>query len=120
MTHAAQPNLFTRDDTFFGVCEGLGEDFGIHANWLRLAFAGAFFFAPALVTGVYVLLGVVVAVSRWMFPAPLSAEAEPVADQTATAATVAEPIAAGLFGAHYHEEAEAARPHNGEELPLAA
>ena len=31
-------NLFTRDDTFFGICEGVGEDFGFNANWRRLAF----------------------------------------------------------------------------------
>lgn len=27
-----QPRLPFRNDTFLGVCEGLGEDFGFHAN----------------------------------------------------------------------------------------
>jgi hypothetical protein len=42
----AQSNLFTRDDTFFGVCEGLGQDLGISPNLLRLAFAIGTFFNP--------------------------------------------------------------------------
>jgi phage shock protein PspC (stress-responsive transcriptional regulator) len=66
----ASPNLFTRDDTFLGVCEALGEDFGIHANWLRLGMAGALFFAPVPVIVAYLAMGVLVAVSRWLFPAP--------------------------------------------------
>jgi hypothetical protein len=42
----AQPNLFTRPDTFFGVCQGLGEDLRFHPNILRLALAGLFFWSP--------------------------------------------------------------------------
>lgn len=28
----ARPNLFLRNDTFLGVCEAIGENFGFHAN----------------------------------------------------------------------------------------
>lgn len=65
-----QPNLFTRDDTFFGVCEGLGEDLGINANWLRLGIAGSIFFAPVQVAVGYLAMGAVVALTRWIAPNP--------------------------------------------------
>ena len=73
-----QPNLFLRGDTMLGVCEGLGQDFGFHPNWLRLAFAGAFYFAPLGVIAAYLALGLVVAASRLLFPASTvtSAQAE--------------------------------------------
>ena len=32
-------SVLTRDDTFFGVCEAIGEDLGINAQLLRLGFA---------------------------------------------------------------------------------
>lgn len=71
-------NLFTRDDTFFGVCEALGEDFGFNANWLRVALALALFWNPAAVIAGYLAAGLLVAVSRWLYPNPCPAEAEPV------------------------------------------
>ena len=99
-----QPNLFTRDDTFFGVCEALGEDIGVHSNWLRLAFAGAFFFAPAAVVASYFGLGLVVALTRWIAPSPARplvatgavTDAEPVAHTAPAAANEPEalPLAA--------------------------
>lgn len=61
-------NLLLRNDTFLGVCEGLGQDFGFHANWLRIAFALAFFFSPVGVVAAYLGLGLIVAVSRLAFP----------------------------------------------------
>ena len=33
-----EPNLLRRDDTFFGVCQAIGEDFGFHPIFLRIAF----------------------------------------------------------------------------------
>ena len=61
-------NLILRNDTFFGVCEGLGQDFGFHANWLRIAFAAGFYFNPTIVIGTYLGLGVLVATSRFLIP----------------------------------------------------
>ena len=62
-------NLFLRNDTFFGICEALGTDFGFHPNWLRVAFAVALFFDPALTAGTYLALGVPVVLARWIYPA---------------------------------------------------
>lgn len=81
-------NLFTRDDTFFGVCEGLGEDLRIPSNLFRMAFALGFFFSPAAAVATYVALGVLVLVSRLAFPAPrirkpaATPAAEPAQEQT--------------------------------------
>lgn len=82
-------NLFTRDDTFFGVCEGLGEDLRIPSNLFRVAFALGFFFSMegALIT--YTALGVLVLVSRLVFPAPRAAR--PSHAEVVEAAPHAEP-----------------------------
>ena len=82
-------NLLLRNDTFFGVCEGLGQDFGFHANWLRVVFAASFYFSPMIVIGTYFGLGVLVAVSRFAFPdrrstAAATGEAHLVASAGAT------------------------------------
>ena len=64
-----QPSLFTRPDTFFGVCQGIGEDLGIHPNLFRVSFGMAFFFAPLATLATYFALGLVVAATRFAFPA---------------------------------------------------
>lgn len=92
-----QPNLFTRDDTFFGVCEALGEDIGIDSNWLRLAFAGAFFFSPVAIVASYFGLGIVVAITRWIAPNPAAVpitllDASDAASTQTTTPTVANEI----------------------------
>lgn len=61
-------NLMLRNDTILGVCEGLGQDLGINPNWLRIGFCAPIFWNPALVIGVYLALGVVLAVTRFAFP----------------------------------------------------
>ncbi|MCY7339131.1 MAG: PspC domain-containing protein [Sphingomonas bacterium] len=63
-----QANLFNRHDTMFGVCQGLGDDFGFHPNLLRLALGASFYFAPLVVIAIYCVLGVLVAASRWLAP----------------------------------------------------
>lgn len=74
-------SLFTRDDTFFGVCEGLGSDFGIHPNFLRVAFAGFLFWNPYAALATYAGAGLVVFVSRWFVPEPAASKAAPVLEQ---------------------------------------
>jgi phage shock protein C len=79
-----QSNLFTREDTMFGVCEGLGEDLGVSPLWLRLALTGFLFLNPVAAIGTYLAAGAIVFSSRWLFPnarvAPAAAEtAEPAA-----------------------------------------
>jgi phage shock protein PspC (stress-responsive transcriptional regulator) len=68
-------NLFTRDDTFFGICEALGEDFGFHANFLRIALAFAAYFNPAAAVGAYLAMGLLVLISRLIAPNPKPAAA---------------------------------------------
>ena len=102
-----QPSLFARDHTFFGVCEGLGEDLGFNPLYLRMALPVPLFFFPAETIGAYVAAGIVVLLTRLLFPNPRAAvveetgtthaplpAAEPVraADETADAVPV--PLAA--------------------------
>lgn len=76
--HTANQSLFTRDDTFFGVCEAIGEDFGFDAMWLRMALAVAFLLNPPAVIVLYAALAAVVLVSRWAFP--VARKTAPAAD----------------------------------------
>ena len=65
---ATKTNLVLRNDTILGVCEAIGQDFGFNPNWLRLAFCAPIYWNPALVIGVYLALGVLVAATRYAFP----------------------------------------------------
>jgi phage shock protein C len=68
MTAQANTNLVLRNDTILGVCEAIGEDFGFNPNWLRIAFCAPIYWNPGLVLGVYLGLGLLVAVTRYAFP----------------------------------------------------
>jgi phage shock protein PspC (stress-responsive transcriptional regulator) len=57
-----------RGDTFLGVCEAMGQDTRIPADLFRVAFAALFFWSMGLALAVYLGLGAVIAVSRWLFP----------------------------------------------------
>jgi phage shock protein PspC (stress-responsive transcriptional regulator) len=90
MTAAAQNTdrtpLPLRGDTFLGVCEAIGQDFGINPNWLRIAFAPFIMFSPVITLSVYLGLGAVVAAARWFYPveertAAPSAKAAPVSNE---------------------------------------
>ena len=77
----AQPSLLARDDTFFGVCQGLGEDLGFNPIYLRLALTGLLFLNPVAAIGVYAAAGMFVAALRWLVPNPRpSAVARPAAE----------------------------------------
>ena len=79
-------NLFTRDDTFFGVCEGLGEDLRIPPNLLRVGFALALFFNPPAVVATYFGLGAFVLAIRLVSPDPRRKWARQAARARAAAA----------------------------------
>jgi phage shock protein PspC (stress-responsive transcriptional regulator) len=69
-----------RGDTILGVCEALGQDFGVPANLLRLAFATLFFWSMPLGVGAYLAVGAVISVARLIYPRiSKSAAPEPVA-----------------------------------------
>lgn len=78
-----ETNLFNRDDTFFGVCQGLGEDLGISGNWFRLAFSLSLFFSPVGAVVAYAVAGLFVFTIRTLVPTSGRAAATP-ADATAT------------------------------------
>lgn len=75
-----QTNLLARDDTFFGVCEALGEDLGINAQLLRVAFAVGTFFDPVIAIASYAGLGLLIALTRWAVPNPKPAAAPDAED----------------------------------------
>lgn len=66
-------NIFTRDDTLFGVCQALGEDLGFNPNWLRVVLAVGVLWNPLAVLGAYGGLAILVAFTRWIAPVPSSA-----------------------------------------------
>ena len=71
----AMTNLLLRNDTIFGVCEAIGQDFGFHPNWLRVTLGSLIYFAPVAVIGGYFVAGVIVAATRWIAPDELVAVA---------------------------------------------
>jgi|SRR5829696_1513928 len=68
-----QPALPLRSDTILGVCEALGQDFGVNANYLRVALASMVLWNGFVAAGIYLSLGLAVALSRWIYPRPAEA-----------------------------------------------
>ncbi|PKQ01212.1 MAG: hypothetical protein CVT74_00395 [Alphaproteobacteria bacterium HGW-Alphaproteobacteria-13] len=84
-------NLFRRRDTFFGICEAVGQDFGFNPLYLRLAFLAPLFFLPVQTFAAYFGLGLIVLASRLRHPAgPRSAAAQPALPNAAPAAAATE------------------------------
>lgn len=71
------PSLFARDDTFLGVCEGLGEEFGFNPLPLRVALGIALLWNPVAVVSGYLAVGVAIAVARWFYPMRAASESRP-------------------------------------------
>jgi phage shock protein PspC (stress-responsive transcriptional regulator) len=57
-----------RPHTLLGVCEAIGEDFGINSNLIRVPIAAIVLFSPTIAIAVYAVLGVIVLASRLLFP----------------------------------------------------
>jgi len=85
-------NLFRRRDTFFGICEAVGQDFGFNPLYLRLAFIAPLFFFPVQTFAGYFGLGIVVLASRLIFPAKSAAAAQPVLSVTEGSAPQADKV----------------------------
>lgn len=79
-----QPNLFLRNDTIFGACQGLADDLGIDPLWIRVPLASLILFSPAVAFGLYAALCLAVLASRLLFP-PRKAVAVPASDVPAAA-----------------------------------
>jgi phage shock protein PspC (stress-responsive transcriptional regulator) len=73
-TDDSRTPLPLRRDTFLGVFEAIGQDLGINPNWLRIPFAALILWNPEVIIGLYLALGLVVAATRWFFPAERKAE----------------------------------------------
>lgn len=70
-------NVAFRNDTILGVCEALGHDLGFNPNFLRVPLAAGIIFAPMIMVGIYLALGVMVFVSRTFFPDKIAQVAAP-------------------------------------------
>ena len=81
----ANTNLLLRDDTFFGVCQGIGEDVGFNPNILRVAFAPMLFVSWQGAIALYVGLGLLVLITRLLVPNPKVAANKTVAEPEAPA-----------------------------------
>jgi phage shock protein C len=80
-----QPALPLRNHNILGVCEAMGEDFGFNPILLRVVFAASVLWSPVVAISAYLVLGVVVLLSRLLFPnpkvdAPAIEEADEVAE----------------------------------------
>jgi phage shock protein PspC (stress-responsive transcriptional regulator) len=61
-------NVALRNDTILGVCEALGQDLGFNPMFLRVPLAAGIIFAPVAIVGIYLVLGLLVFVSRTFLP----------------------------------------------------
>jgi hypothetical protein len=57
-----------RNDTIFGICEAIGQDFGFSANWIRVPLCALVIWSPIASVAIYAGLGVAVLASRLLFP----------------------------------------------------
>jgi len=89
----AQPSLIARDDTLFGVCQALGDDFGFSPNWLRVGLAALLYLNPIAALGGYAAAGALVLLSRLLVPdpRPAAAAAGDAAPEPSEANDAAEP-----------------------------
>lgn len=67
-----------RDDTLLGACYAIGEDFGFNPLYLRLVFAFATFWSPAIALAAYAALTAMTTLTRWLVPDPAPREAAAV------------------------------------------
>ena len=63
-------SILARDDTMFGVCAAIAEDFGFSPTLLRLLLAVILFYSPVGAAASYLLAAVAVTISRWCVPEP--------------------------------------------------
>jgi phage shock protein C len=83
MTSMPTDNVFLRNDTIFGACQAIGDDFGFNPNYIRVPLAAAMLASPLGAIAFYLGLSVLVLASRLLFRSkevPASAAAAPVAE----------------------------------------
>ena len=57
-----------RSHNILGVCEAIGEDFGINPMWIRIPLASGVLVSPTYAFVTYFVLGAIVLASRVIFP----------------------------------------------------
>lgn len=63
------PLSFLSDErNLFGVCAALGHDFGFNPLFLRVVLGVSLLWNPEVVISAYLVTGVVVYLSHWLFP----------------------------------------------------
>ena len=72
----AETNQGYKPDTVLGLCEAVGNELGFNSTLLRIAFLPLLFFAPLVMIGAYLGLGLVVVASRLIFPKPRQPKVE--------------------------------------------
>lgn len=87
-------SLSLRSDTMFGVCEALGQDFGISANWFRVGFAFAVIYNLEYAAIAYAGVGALVLLSRLVYPGRAVAETDTDTDTAHEAAEAVAPAKA--------------------------
>ena len=65
-----------RAHTILGVCEAIGEDFGFNPVLLRVPLAASVLISPTWAIGAYLMLGVIVLLSRIIAPKKTAAVIE--------------------------------------------
>ena len=80
-----QVALPLRSHTILGVCEALGEDFGINPMFLRVPFAASVLWSPTMAVAIYFALGAVVLASRLLFPKAKAVESQARMSEPVTA-----------------------------------
>ena len=73
IAHEASDYQSNEPDSLFGICQAAGEDLQINPFFLRVGLISVLFFNPLLMIGAYLGLGLVVGVSRVLFPKPQAA-----------------------------------------------
>ncbi|MCA1654518.1 MAG: PspC domain-containing protein [Sphingomicrobium sp.] len=68
MTITTKPAIIDRSEPILGVCEALGDDFGVSPHWFRAALFPLLLWAPLSTVGGYLALALLVLASRLLFP----------------------------------------------------
>jgi phage shock protein PspC (stress-responsive transcriptional regulator) len=74
MTQVSTANVFLRNDTIFGTCQVIGDEFGITPNWLRVPLAASVLISPTGAFALYLGLSLVVLAARTLLQSKPMAE----------------------------------------------
>ncbi len=93
MTDQTRPTpLLLRNDTMLGVCAGLGREFGFNPNYLRVLIASLFLVSFKYAIGIYLALGLALAIGSLVVPSRRQPVAGAVAAPTAAEANDTQPV----------------------------